>query len=147
MQSSIRFPRGARPNRRFGPVSREPFGFSRSATNASEKTSVPPHSTNTASFEPGTGFDVRPFLHDILERRRVPHYSFEVLRTRQRYFWFLASPDTTLHFNLILRPAMRLLSLAANHVALVFICDSQGVPHEKRSTDRLALLKLYGIVS
>jgi hypothetical protein len=24
----------------------------------------------------------RPFLHDILERRRVPHYAFKVLRAR-----------------------------------------------------------------
>jgi hypothetical protein len=59
-------------------------------------------------------------------------------RTRQRYFCFLASPETTLRFNLILGPAvrLRLLSLAANYVAVVFICDSQGVPHEKRLTNR-----------
>jgi hypothetical protein len=59
---------------------------------------------------------VRCFLHDILERRRVPHYTFEVLRTRQRYLDFLAMPDATLRVNLGLRPAMRLwrMNLAAN---------------------------------
>jgi hypothetical protein len=69
-----------------------------------------------APFRTGSGLVARPFLHDILERRRVPHYKFEVLRTRQRYLDFLAMPDTTLRFNLGLRPAMRLrrMSLAAN---------------------------------
>jgi hypothetical protein len=78
----------------------------------------------------------RPFLHDILETRRVPHYTFEVLRTRQRYFCFLAIPDTTLRFNLGLRPATRLrrMGLAANYLAGVFIRDSQDVsPPPKKS--------------
>jgi hypothetical protein len=68
-----------------------------------------------APFNSGARF-VRCFLHDILERRRVPHYTFEVLRTWQRYLDFLAIPDTTLGFNLDLRPAMRprRQSLAAN---------------------------------
>jgi len=97
------------------------------------KTSVSRNSASTASFRLGTGLAVRPFLHDILERRRVPHYTFEVLQTRQRYFCFLAIPDTTLRFNLGLRPAMTLrrMSLAANYVAGVFIRDSQGVSPEK----------------
>jgi hypothetical protein len=60
----------------------------------------------------------------------VPHYTFEVLRTRQGYFDFLAIPDTTLGSNLGLRPAMR-LSLAANYEAGVFIRDSQDVSSKK----------------
>jgi hypothetical protein len=78
---------------------------------------------------------VHPFLHDILERRRVPHYTFELLRTRQRYFWFLAIPDTTLRFNLGPRPAMKLrrMSLAANYAAGEFIRDSQGVSTKKNN--------------
>jgi hypothetical protein len=100
-----------------------------------------------SSFRPGTGLAVRPFLHDILERRRVPHYTFKVLRTRQRYFCFLAIPDMTLRFNLALRPAMRLRrrSSAANYAAGVFIRASQGVSTKKTHTS-LAYLKLYGIV-
>jgi hypothetical protein len=41
-------------------------------------------------------------------------------------------PDTTIRFNLGLRPAMRLrrMSLATNY--LVFIRDSQGVSTKKR---------------
>ena len=79
---------------------------------------------------------VRCFLHYILERRRVPHYTFEVLRTRQRYLDFLAIPDTTLRFNLGLRPAMglRLMSLAANYAPEVFIRDSQGGSAKKPHT-------------
>src|SRR6266436_2814736 len=78
------------------------------AANLGRKTSVLCCSVNTASFRPSTGLAVGPFLHDILERRRVPHYTFKVLRTRQRYFFFLAIPDMTLRFNLAWRPAMRL---------------------------------------
>jgi hypothetical protein len=69
---------------------------------------------------------VRCFLHDLLERRRVSHYTLEVLRTRQSYL--NAIPDTTLRFNLGLRQAMKLrrMSLAADQAAGGFICDSQG---------------------
>jgi len=65
----------------------------------------------------------------------LAHYVGEVniksrdLAVWQRYFCFPASPDTTLRFNLSLCPAMR-LGLVANYVAAVFICDSQGAPHE-----------------
>jgi len=85
--------------------------------------------------EPVTLFFIISWLHHILKRRRVPHYTFEVLRTRQRYFDFLATPDATLSFDLGLRPAMR-LSLAANYAAGVFIRDSQGVSSKK---DRILL--------
>jgi hypothetical protein len=93
------------------------------------KTSVSRNSANMAPFRTGSELIVRSFLHDVLERRRVPHYTFEVHRMRQRYFGFLAVPDTTLRFNLGLRPAMglRRMSLAANYAAGVLICDSQGV--------------------
>jgi hypothetical protein len=79
--------------------------------------------------------------------RGVPHYAFEVLRTRQRHFCFLAIPDTTLRFNRGLRPAMRLrrMSLAANYAAGVFSRDSQGVSPKKPYTG-LADWKLYCIV-
>ena len=95
-----------------------------------------------SSFRPGSGLAVRPFLHDILERRRVPHYTFEVLRARERYFCFLASPDMTLRCNLSLRPAMRLRRrrLAANYAAGVFIRASQGVS-TKKTTYRLGILE------
>ena len=66
-------------------------------------------------------------------------------RTRQRYFCFLA--DTTLRFNLIQGPAMRLRLLLGCELRSGGVClRLSGRSPRKRLTDRLALLKLYGIV-
>jgi hypothetical protein len=100
-----------------------------------------------APFRTGSGLVVRPFLHDILERRRVPHYTFEVLWTRQRYSCSLAILNTTLRFNLDLRPAIGLwrINQVANYTAGVFIRDSQGVSHEKDRINAWARSRNYTV--
>jgi hypothetical protein len=120
--------------------------------NISKRFGLPPsvsrNSANMAPCRKSSGFVLRPFVHDILERRRVPHDTFEVLWTRQRYSCFLAIPAATFGFNLDLRPAIGLwrISQVANDMAGVFIRDSQGPSHEPNHTCRAAQLKLYCIV-
>jgi hypothetical protein len=112
--------------------------------NISKRFGLPPSvsrkSANMAPSGKSSGFVLRPFVHDILERRRVPHDTFEVLWTRQRYSCFLAIPDATFGFNLDLRPAIGLwrISQVANDMAGVFIRDSQGASHEPNHTCRAA---------
>jgi hypothetical protein len=108
--------------------------------NISNRFGLPPsvsrNSADTSPSRKGSGFVLCPFVHDILKRRRVPHDTFEVLWTRQRYSCFLAIPDATLRFNLDLRPAIGLwrISHVANDTAGMFIRDSQGTSHEKDRT-------------
>jgi hypothetical protein len=76
------------------------------------------------------------------------HDTFELLRTWQRYFGFLAIPDATLRCDLDLRPAIGLwhISPVANYTVELLARDSHGTSSEKGHT-KLGMIETiqYGL--